>query len=72
MVTLRFLGPPGSGIQLDGRTYAPGEVADIPERWALPLVRAGRAVAVTAPLAPAERVSVAEMEHRDPRPARRR
>ena len=43
----RFIGTdPGAGRQFDGKTYFPGDVADLPPYWVASLVAAGLAVRV--------------------------
>lgn len=71
MPLVRMAGAPGSGVQIDGRTYAAGEVVDLPDPWARALVQEGRAVPVPTPFE-GMRVADVPMEHRDPRPTGRR
>lgn len=53
---------PGRGVLIDGRTYFPGDEADLSPAWAAWLIRQGRATPVEAT---PERVAVPEVEHRD-------
>ena len=63
MPLVRFVGrDTGAGIQLDGRSYFPGDVADLSPMWAAVMVRSGKALPVEVS---EERVAVPEVEHRD-------
>lgn len=54
---------PGRGVLIDGRTYFPGDEADLSTGWAAWMIRQGRAIPIEAPT---ERVAVPVVEHRDP------
>lgn len=70
MIQVCFKGAPGSGIQVAGRTYGPGEMAVLPIPIAAGLVAEGRAYVVSD--APEVRVAAPEGEHRDPVPKGKR
>lgn len=65
MPQVRFLGSdPRAGRQIEGVTYFPGQVGEVSALWAAALVSGGLAELYHEP-PPAERVAVADIEHRD-------
>ena len=62
---IRFIGrDPAKGIQIEGVTYHPGDVADLGDMWGRVLVASGEAVAYMPPLV-GEQVNEVETVHRD-------
>lgn len=68
---VRFVRTPPAGVPIEGVVYQVGQVADLSPLWCAVLVEAKQAEYVPATVE-TEQLAVAAVEHRDPKPRRRR